>query len=473
MALKLTGRGNALVQTMHNAKLAMPQGVQALPSVAGRRALSVRAGAAGVCDCGCNNARITHSKSLFRATATGVQAYSAAVDTTAVSGDSEMAKDTAGKPIQCKAAIAWEAKKPLEVKTVTVDPPGPGEVRIKIHSTALCHTDAFTLSGEDPEGLFPAILGHEASGVVESVGEGVESVKAGDHVIPCYQAFCGKCKMCRSGKTNLCGAVRNWTGKGVMQSDNKPRFSYEGKPIYHFMGTSTFSEYTVCHEVSVAKINKEAPLESVCLLGCGIATGLGAVMNTAKAEKGCTSAVFGLGTVGLACVDGLRDVGAKMIIGVDTDPGKFKRAKEWGCTHCINPKDHDKPITEVIVEMTTEEGVGGVDYSFECIGNVNVMRQALECTHKGWGQSVVIGVAGSGKEIATRPFQLVTGRVWKGTAFGGFKSRVDVPNLVERYMKNEFRVDEYITHHYKLDEINDAFDMLHSGACLRAVISMP
>ncbi|KAA6416995.1 MAG: alcohol dehydrogenase class-3-like [Trebouxia sp. A1-2] len=468
LALKLTGRGNALVQTMHTARLATLQGVQALPSVAGRRASSVRAGA-GYCDCGCNNARFAHSKPLYRSTATGVHAYSAAVDTTAVSGENEMANDTAGKPIQCKAAIAWEAKKPLEVKTVTVDPPGPGE----IHSTALCHTDAFTLSGEDPEGLFPAILGHEASGVVESVGEGVESVKAGDHVIPCYQAFCGKCKMCRSGKTNLCGAVRNWTGKGVMQSDNKPRFSYEGKPIYHFMGTSTFSEYTVCHEVSVAKINKEAPLESVCLLGCGIATGLGAVMNTAKAEKGCTSAVFGLGTVGLACVDGLRDIGAKMIIGVDTDPGKFKRAKEWGCTHCINPKDHDKPITEVIVEMTTEEGVGGVDYSFECIGNVNVMRQALECTHKGWGQSVVIGVAGSGKEIATRPFQLVTGRVWKGTAFGGFKSRVDVPNLVERYLKNEFRVDEYITHHYKLDEINDAFDMLHSGGCLRAVISMP
>ncbi|DBB04598.1 TPA: hypothetical protein ACH3X1_012672 [Trebouxia sp. C0004] len=282
MALKLTGRGNALVHTMHNARLAMPQQVQTLPSVAGRRALSVRAGAAGVCDCGCKNARVTHFKPLFRSTSTAVQAYSAAVEATTVSGDSGMANDTAGKPIQCKAAIAWEAKKPLEVKTVTVDPPGPGEVRIKIHSTALCHTDAFTLSGEDPEGLFPAILGHEASGVVESVGEGVESVKAGDHVIPCYQAFCGKCKMCRSGKTNLCGAVRNWTGKGVMQSDNKPRFSYEGKPIYHFMGTSTFSEYTVCHEVSVAKINKEAPLESVCLLGCGIATGLGAVMNTAK-----------------------------------------------------------------------------------------------------------------------------------------------------------------------------------------------
>eukprot|EP00891_Asterochloris_glomerata_P001201 jgi/Astpho2/1201/Aster-08168 len=374
--------------------------------------------------------------------------------------------DTTGKAIECKAAVAWEAKKPLQVTTVKVDPPGPGEVRIKIHSTALCHTDAYSLSGEDPEGLFPCILGHEAAGTVESVGKGVESVKPGDH------AFCGKCKMCRSGKTNLCGAVRQWTGKGIMQSDSKSRFTCEGKTIYHFMGTSTFSEYTVVHEVSVAKVNKKADMSKVCLLGCGISTGLGAVMNTAKVEKGATAAVFGLGTVGLACVDALRDVGASRIIGVDLDKNKFERAMKWGCTECINPKDHDKPIVDVIVEKTTEEGVGGVDYSFECIGSVEVMRQALECTHKGWGQSVVIGVAGSGKEISTRPFQLVTGRVWKGTAFGGFKSRVDVPKLVDRYLTGEFKVDEYVTDTFKLDQINDAFKLLHDGGCLRAVITM-
>ncbi|KAK9807202.1 hypothetical protein WJX73_008171 [Symbiochloris irregularis] len=379
---------------------------------------------------------------------------------------------TAGKPIECMAAVAWEAEKPLDVTTVIVAPPQKGEVRIKIVATALCHTDAYTLDGHDPEGLFPAILGHEAAGIVESVGEGVTSVKEGDHVIPCYQAFCGECGMCKSNKTNLCGKVRAWTGKGIMAADSKTRFTHKesGKEIFHFMGTSTFAEYTVVHEVSVAKISKEAKLDKVCLLGCGVTTGLGAVLQTARVEKGSTAAVFGLGTIGLAVVDALRDVGAKRIIGVDTDPNKFERAKEWGATDLVNPKDHDKPIQEVIVEMTNDDGIGGVDYSFECIGNVEVMRAALECCHKGWGQSVVIGVAASGKEISTRPFQLVTGRVWRGTAFGGYKSRIDVPKLVDRYMAGEFRVDEYVTHTLKLKEINQAFDLLHAGKSLRCVM---
>lgn len=379
---------------------------------------------------------------------------------------------TAGKPIECLGAIAWEANKPLDVTTVIVDPPQKGEVRVKIEATALCHTDAYTLDGHDPEGLFPCILGHEAAGIVESVGEGVTTVKPGDKVIPCYQAFCGECKMCKSGKTNLCGRIRQWTGKGVMAADSKPRFRHKesGKEIFHFMGTSTFVEYTVVHEVSVAKINEKAPLDKVCLLGCGVTTGLGAVLNTAKVEKGATAAVFGLGTIGLAVIDALREVGASKIIGIDMDVGKFKRAKEFGATDCLNPKDFDKSIVDVIVEMTTEEGLGGVDYSFECIGNVQVMRQALECCHKGWGQSVVIGVAASGQEISTRPFQLVTGRVWRGTAFGGFKSRVDVPKLVDRYLEGTFKVDEYITHELPFEKINEAFDLLHSGKSLRCVM---
>lgn len=380
---------------------------------------------------------------------------------------------TSGQPIECKAAIAWEAEKPLDVTTIIVDPPQKGEVRIKIVATALCHTDSYTLDGHDPEGLFPCVLGHEAAGVVESVGEGVTSVKPGDHVIPCYQAFCRDCKMCKSNKTNLCGKIRQWTGKGVMAADDKSRFRHKesGKTIYHFMGTSTFTEYTVVHEVSVAKITEKAPLDKVCLLGCGVTTGLGAVLNTAKVEKGATAAVFGLGTIGLAVIDALREVGASMIIAVDMDEGKFERAKAWGATHLLNPAKLDKSVVEKIVEMTTVEGLGGVDYSFECIGNVQVMRQALECTHKGWGQSVVIGVAASGKEISTRPFQLVTGRVWKGTAFGGFKSRDDVPKLVDRYMEGKFKVDEYVTHTLKLEEINQAFELLHSGKCLRVVMT--
>lgn len=376
---------------------------------------------------------------------------------------------TIGQPIECKAAIAWEAKKPLDVRTVTVAPPQAGEVRIKIVATALCHTDAYTLGGSDPEGLFPCVLGHEAAGVVESVGEGVTNVEVGDHVIPCYQAFCGACKFCGSGKTNLCGSVRQWTGNGIMKADSKTRITCDGKPIYHFMGTSTFAEYTVVHAVSVAKISKEAPLEKVGLLGCGVATGLGAVANTAKVEEGATTAVFGIGTVGLAVIEGCVIAKCARIIAVDTNPEKFELAKKWGATDCVNPLDHPgKNIQDVIVEMTD----GGVDYSFECVGSVQVMRAALECCHKGWGESVVIGVAASGQEISTRPFQLVTGRVWRGTAFGGYKSRVDVPLLVERYLKGEIKLDEYITHHFTLDEINAAFDLLHEGKCLRAVLKI-
>ncbi|KAK1561186.1 hypothetical protein Q3G72_035274 [Acer saccharum] len=343
---------------------------------------------------------------------------------------------TQGQVITCKAAVAWEPNKPLVIEDVQVAPPQAGEVRIKILFTALCHTDAYTWSGKDPEGLFPCILGHEAAGIVESVGEGVTEVQPGDHVIPCYQAECRECKFCKSGKTNLCGKVRTATGVGVMMNDRKSRFSVNGKPIYHFMGTSTFSQYTVVHDVSVAKIDTKAPLDKVCLLGCGVSTGLGAVWNTAKVEPGSIVAVFGLGTVGLAVAEGAKAAGASRIIGIDIDSKKFDTAKNFGVTEFVNPKDHDKPIQQVLVDLTD----GGVDYSFECIGNVSVMRAALECCHKGWGTSVIVGVAASGQEISTRPFQLVTGRVWKGTAFGGFKSRTQVPWLVEKYMKKEIKV---------------------------------
>ncbi|GFZ13482.1 GroES-like zinc-binding dehydrogenase family protein [Actinidia rufa] len=393
-----------------------------------------------------------------------------------------------------RAAVAWEPNKPLVIEDVQVAPPQAGEVRIQILYSALCHTDAYTWSGKDPEGLFPCILGHEAAGIVESVGEGVTEVQPGDHVIPCYQAECRECKFCKSGKTNLCGKVRSATGAGVMMADRKSRFSVNGKPIYHFMGTSTFSQYTVVHDVSVAKIDPKAPLDKVCLLGCGVPTGLGAVWNTAKVESGSIVAVFGLGTVGLAVAEGAKAAGASRIIGIDIDSKKkccinlFVRpypvadlfssratlailmeiAKDFGVTEFVNPKDHDKPIQQVLVDQTD----GGVDYSFECIGNVSVMRAALECCHKGWGTSVIVGVAASGQEVCTRPFQLVTGRVWKGTAFGGFKSRSQVPWLVEKYMKKEIKVDEYITHNLTLAEINKAFDLMHEGGCLRCVLNM-
>ena len=381
---------------------------------------------------------------------------------------------TEGKPIECKAAIAFNAKEELKIVTVTVAPPQAQEVRIKVTHTALCHTDAYTLGGNDPEGKFPAILGHEAAGIVESVGPGVVSVKVGDHVIPCYQAYCGDgvwgdaCKFCKNPKTNLCQAVRAYTGTGVMKNDGKTRFTYEGKPIYHYMGCSTFSEYTVVHEVSLAKIPEAYPLDKMCLLGCGVSTGWGAVFNTAKVEAGSTVAVFGLGAIGLAVIEAAVVSGASRIIAIDLNKSKFEAAKLWGATDFLSPLDSDKPIETVIVEMTD----GGVDYSFECVGNVAVMRSALECCHKGWGESVILGVAAGGKEISTRPFQLVTGRVWRGTAFGGYKSRIDVPVLADRCMAGELKLEPYITHNMKFDQINEAFHLLHEGKCLRVVLTL-
>ncbi|BDY06416.1 S-(hydroxymethyl)glutathione dehydrogenase/class III alcohol dehydrogenase [Ferrimonas sp. YFM] len=367
--------------------------------------------------------------------------------------------------IRCKAAVAWAAGQPLSMETVEVMPPQKGEVRIKIVATGVCHTDAFTLSGDDPEGIFPCILGHEGGGIVESVGEGVTSVQVGDHVIPLYTPECGECKFCKSGKTNLCQKIRETQGKGLMP-DGTTRFSVDGKPIFHYMGTSTFAEYTVLPEIALAKVNKEAPLEEVCLLGCGVTTGMGAVMNTAKVEEGATVAIFGLGGIGLSAIIGAKMAGAARIIGIDINESKFELARKLGATDCVNPMEFDKPIQDVIVEMTD----GGVDYSFECIGNVNVMRSALECCHKGWGESVVIGVAGAGQEISTRPFQLVTGRVWKGSAFGGVKGRSELPEYVERYMRGEFKLDDFITHTMGLEQVNDAFDLMHEGKSIRSVI---
>ncbi len=367
--------------------------------------------------------------------------------------------------ITCRAAIAWKAGEPLSVEEVQVAPPKAGEVRVKIVATGVCHTDAFTLSGEDPEGIFPAILGHEGGGIVESVGEGVTSLKPGDHVIPLYTAECRECKFCKSGKTNLCQAVRATQGKGLMP-DGTSRFSQNGKPIFHYLGCSTFSEYTVLPEISLAKVNPTAPLEEVCLLGCGVTTGMGAVMNTAKVEEGATVAIFGMGGIGLSAVIGATMAKASRIIAIDINESKFDLAKQLGATDCINPKNYDKPIQDVIVELTD----GGVDYSFECIGNVDVMRSALECCHKGWGESVIIGVAGAGQEISTRPFQLVTGRVWRGTAFGGVKGRTELPDYVERYLAGEFKLSDFITHTMALDKINEAFDLMHEGKSIRSVI---
>ena len=367
--------------------------------------------------------------------------------------------------IKSRAAVAWAAKQPLEITTVDVAPPKAGEVLVRIVATGVCHTDAYTLSGADPEGIFPAILGHEGGGIVEAVGEGVTSVAVGDHVIPLYTPECGKCKFCLSGKTNLCQAIRATQGKGLMP-DGTSRFSKDGKPIYHYMGTSTFSEYTVLPEISVAKISKDAPLEKVCLLGCGVTTGIGAVLNTAKVEAGATVAVFGLGGIGLSAIIGAVMAKASRIVAVDVNPGKFEIAKQLGATDCINPLDYDRPIQEVIVDLTD----GGVDYSFECIGNVKVMRSALECCHKGWGESVIIGVAGAGEEISTRPFQLVTGRVWRGSAFGGVRGRSELPGYVERAQRGEIPLDTFITHTMGLDDINKAFDLMHEGKSIRTVI---
>ncbi|KAL7750948.1 hypothetical protein RI367_003528 [Sorochytrium milnesiophthora] len=361
---------------------------------------------------------------------------------------------TAGKPVHCKAAVAWEAKKPLSIEDIEVAPPKKGEVRIRILATGVydrCHTDASTLEGTDAEGLFPCILGHEGGGIVESVGEGVTSVQPGDHAIPLYTPECGSCKFCTSGKTNLCSVIRVTQGQGMMP-DKTSRFTCKGKSLYHYMGCSTFSEYTVLPEISVAKINPAAPLDKVCLLGCGITTGYGAATKTAKVERGSTGAA--------AC-------GAGRIIAVDVNPKKEALARQFGATDFVNPKDHgDKKIQEVIVEKTD----GGVDYSFECVGNTGLMRAALECCHKGWGQSIIIGVAASGQEISTRPFQLVTGRVWKGSAFGGFKGRSELPGLVESYMKGDVKIDEIITHHFDLKDINQAFDVMHKGESIRAIV---
>lgn len=367
--------------------------------------------------------------------------------------------------MKSRAAVALEAGKPLVLEEIDVDGPKAGEVLVQIAATSVCHTDAYTLSGADPEGLFPSVLGHEGAGIVQEVGEGVKSVQPGDHVIPLYTAECGECKFCRSGKTNLCGAVRATQGKGVMP-DGTSRFSLNGKSLHHYMGCSTFSEYTVLPEVSLAKVSKDAPMDKICLLGCGVTTGIGAVRNTAKVEPGSTVAVFGLGAIGLAVIQGAQMVGAERIIAIDVNTEKFKLAEQFGATEFVNPKDYSDPIQQVIVDMTD----GGVDYSFECIGNVNVMRSALECCHKGWGESVIIGVAGAGEEISTRPFQLVTGRVWRGSAFGGVKGRSELPGYVDDYMNGRIRIDEFITHDMPFDQINEAFELLHAGKSIRTVL---
>lgn len=367
--------------------------------------------------------------------------------------------------MKTRAAVAWAAGQPLSIEEVDLEGPRAGEVLVRIVATGVCHTDAFTLSGADPEGLFPVILGHEGGGIVEEVGAGVTSVKPGDHVIPLYTPECGQCKFCLSGKTNLCQAIRATQGKGLMP-DGTSRFSKNGKPILHYMGTSTFSEYTVLPEIALAKINPAAPLDKVCLLGCGITTGIGAVLNTAKVTPGSSVAVFGLGGIGMSVIQGAVMAKAARIVAVDMNPDKFEMARALGATDFVNPKDYDRPIQEVIVELTD----GGVDYSFECIGNVNVMRAALECCHKGWGESIIIGVAGAGQEISTRPFQLVTGRVWRGSAFGGVKGRSQLPGYVDRYMDGELKIDEFVSATMPLDKINEAFDLMHEGKVIRSVI---
>jgi S-(hydroxymethyl)glutathione dehydrogenase / alcohol dehydrogenase len=367
--------------------------------------------------------------------------------------------------MKARAAVAWEAGKPLVIEEIEVEGPKSGEVLLNVKATGVCHTDAFTLSGKDPEGIFPAVMGHEGGAIVMEVGKGVAAVKPGDHVIPLYIPECGQCKFCRSGRTNLCGAIRTTQGKGVMP-DGTARFSTQGKTIYHYMGTSTFSEYTIVPEIAVAKINPAAPLDKVCLLGCGITTGIGAVLNTAKVRPGSTAAVFGLGGIGLSVIQGLVMAKADRIIAIDTNPDKFDMAKSLGATDFVSPQQNGRPIQEIIIDMTD----GGVDYSFECIGNVNTMRAALECCHKGWGESVIIGVAAAGQEISTRPFQLVTGRVWRGTAFGGVKGRSQLPVYVDRYLQGEIKIDPMITHRLPLEKINEAFELMHEGKSIRSVI---
>jgi S-(hydroxymethyl)glutathione dehydrogenase / alcohol dehydrogenase len=364
-----------------------------------------------------------------------------------------------------RAAVAHKADAPLTIETVQLQGPKAGEVLVEIKATGICHTDEFTRSGADPEGLFPAILGHEGAGIVVDVGPGVSSLKKGDHVIPLYTPECRQCKSCLSGKTNLCTAIRATQGKGLMP-DGSSRFSLGGKQVYHYMGCSTFANYTVLPEIAVAKIREDAPFDKVCYIGCGVTTGIGAVINTAKVEPGANVVVFGLGGIGLNVVQGARLVGANMIIGVDLNPGRKALGEKFGMTHFVNPKEVQGDLVAHLVELTG----GGADYSFECIGNVDVMRQALECCHRGWGVSVIIGVAGAGQEIKTRPFQLVTGRVWKGTAFGGAKGRRDVPKIVDWYMEGKINIDDLITHKLKLADINEGFDLMHAGRSIRAVV---
>jgi S-(hydroxymethyl)glutathione dehydrogenase / alcohol dehydrogenase len=366
--------------------------------------------------------------------------------------------------MKTRAAVAWKAGQPLTIETLDLDGPRAGEVLIEIKATGICHTDYFTMSGEDPEGLFPAVLGHEGAGVVVDVGAGVTSLKPGDHVIPLYTPECRQCKFCLSRKTNLCQLIRGTQGKGLMP-DGTSRFSLAGKPILHYMGTSTFSNYIVAPEIAVAKIRSDAPFDKVCYIGCGVTTGVGAVIFTAKVEAGANVVVFGLGGIGLNVIQGAKMVGADKIIGVDLNPAREATARKFGMTHFLNPKDHAN-IVDAVVQLTD----GGADYSFECIGNTTTMRQALECCHKGWGQSIIIGVAPAGAEISTRPFQLVTGRQWKGTAFGGARGRTDVPKIVDWYMEGKLNIDDLITHTLKLEDINKGFDLMKSGESIRSVV---
>lgn len=368
--------------------------------------------------------------------------------------------------MEVKAAVAYEAGKPLSIETVQLEGPKAGEVLVEIKASGICHTDAYTLSGKDPEGLFPAILGHEGAGVVVDVGQGVTSVKKGDHVIPLYTPECRQCEYCLSLKTNLCQAIRSTQGKGLMP-DGSSRFSIGDKQLYHYMGTSTFSNYTVLPEIAIAKIREDAPFDKVCYIGCGVTTGIGAVIYTAKVEPGSKVIVFGLGGIGLNVIQGAKMVGADMIIGVDINPKKRELAEKFGMTHFVNPKEVEGDLVPYLVDLTK----GGADYTFECIGNVKVMRQALECCHKGWGQSIIIGVAGAGEEISTRPFQLVTGRVWKGSAFGGARGRTDVPKIVDWYMEGKINIDDLITHVMPIEKINEGFELMHKGESIRSIVT--
>jgi S-(hydroxymethyl)glutathione dehydrogenase / alcohol dehydrogenase len=368
--------------------------------------------------------------------------------------------------MKVKAAVAYQAGAPLSIEMVDLAGPKAGEVLVEIKASGVCHTDAFTLSGDDPEGIFPAVLGHEGAGIVVEVGAGVTSVKPGDHVIPLYTPECRQCEYCLSQKTNLCQAIRSTQGQGLMP-DGTSRFSLNGKPVFHYMGTSTFAQYTVMPEIAVAKIREDAPFDKVCYIGCGVTTGVGAVVNTAKVQPGDRVVVFGLGGIGLNVIQGARMVGADMIIGVDINPARQALAEKFGMTHFVNPKEVEGDLVPYLVSLTK----GGADHTFECVGNVDLMRQALECCHKGWGVSTIVGVAGAGKEIATRPFQLVTGRVWQGSAFGGARGRTDVPKIVDWYMDGKINIDDLITHVMPIEQINDAFDLMHEGKSIRSVVT--